>query len=264
MLVWRVNMPFKCIIGLPAFNEEQCIHELLSNIQKLQRIYGNQLLALVVNDGSSDHTEEILKQYGASNGYMTYINHPRNLGLGSAVNTLIEYAVKHYGDDDVLVTLDADNTHNPATIPGMVAMLKNENLDIVIASRFIKGAKVMGTPLTRKIYSKGAMYFCKSAFHIKYVRDYSCGFRAYRIGFLKKLCSVYGSRPLGSNGFECMVELLAKAGRLGVAVREYPFTLEYQNKQGKSKMNVKRTVMGYFRLALNAQNPKAPERGKYE
>lgn len=257
-------MSFKCVIGLPAFNEEKDITGLLNSIQRLQRLYGDQLSAVVVNDGSNDNTEKILEQYSAANEYMTYVNHARNLGLGSAVNTLIEFAVNRYGDDDVLVTLDADNTHNPANIPGMVQMLKNENLDIVIASRFVKGAKVMGIPLTRRLYSRGAMYFCKGAFYMKYVKDYSCGFRAYRIGFLRKLCSVYGSRPVDSSGFECMVEILAKARKLGVAVKEYPFTLEYHNKQGKSKINVRRTVMGYFRLALHTQNPKVGARGKYE
>ncbi|MDF2531562.1 MAG: glycosyl transferase family 2 [Clostridia bacterium] len=249
-------MNHKYVIGLPAYNEEKNIAKLLDKINSLKTTFGNSLHVIIVNDGSTDDTEAVLKKYSSQFTYISYINHPQNLGLGNAMNTLLQYAVKNLDDQDVLITFDADNTHNPNIIPNMIDMLFLKNLDIVIASRFTKGGKEIGLSRIRKIYSRGAMVFCRLVFHIHNVKDYSCGYRAYHIGFLKKLIEQYGGKVLNSKGFECMVEILAKAGKIGVKAGEYPLVLEYNLKEGQSKMNVKKTIMGYMRLALKVRKPK--------
>ena len=249
-------MNHKYVIGLPAYNEEKNIAKLLDKINSLKTVFGSSLHVLIVNDGRTDGTEAVLKEYTNQYEYISYINHPQNLGLGNAMNTLLQYAVKNLDDQDVLITFDADNTHNPNIIPNMIDMLYLKNLDIVIASRFTKGSKEIGLSRIRKIYSRGAMVFCRLVFHIHNVKDYSCGYRAYNIGYLKKLIEIYGGKVLNSRGFECMVEILAKAGKIGVKAGEYPLVLEYNLKEGQSKMNVKKTIMGYMRLALKIRKPK--------
>lgn len=249
-------MKQRFVIGLPAYNEENNISKLLDRIHLIKPALGEQLNVLIVNDGSTDKTEEILKQYSSMHDYISYINHPQNMGLGCAISTLLNYAAKNLDDQDVLITFDADNTHNPNIIPYMINSLINDNLDIVIASRFTKGGKEIGLSWIRKAYSRGAMVFCKLIFHIHNVNDYSCGYRAYNIGYLKKLMAVYGENVISSKGFECMVEILAKAGKIGVKAGECPLVLEYNLKQGQSKMNVKKTIMGYMRLAFKVRKPK--------
>ena len=246
----------KYLIGLPAYNEEKNIDRLLEKIHSLKPAFGDSLHVIVVNDGSTDITEAILKNYADRYGYINYINHPRNLGLGNAMNTILAYAVKNFDAQDILITFDADNTHNPDIIPSMVEMLNQKKLDIVIASRFTKDSKEVGLSKIRKIYSRGAMMFCRLVFHIKNVKDYSCGYRAYSIGFLKKLAADYQGEVISSKGFECMVEILAKAGKIGVKAGEYPFVLEYNLKKGQSKMNAKKTIIGYMRLAFKVRKPK--------
>lgn len=243
----------KYIIGLPAYNEEKNIGKLLDKIHSLKSVFGDSLHVVVVNDGSTDNTEEIIEKYTGQYAYISCINHPQNLGLGNAMDTLLQYAVKNLDDQDVLITFDADNTHNPNIIPNMIDMLTHKNLDIVIASRFIKGSKEIGLSNIRKIYSRGAMMFCRLVFHIDNVRDYSCGYRIYNIGYLKKLTANYSGKVVSSRGFECMVEILAKAGKMGVKAGEYPIALEYNLKEGKSKMNANRTIMGYMRLAFKVR-----------
>ncbi len=243
----------KYIIGLPAYNEESNINKLLDKIHSLKSVYGDSLHVLIVNDGSTDNTEAILEKYAGKYTYISYINHPRNLGLGNAMDTLLKYAVNNLDDQDILITFDADNTHNPNIIPDMIDMLTHKNLDIVIASRFIKGSREIGLSNRRKIYSRGAMLFCRLVFHIDNVRDYSCGYRIYNIGYLKRLEANYGGKIISSRGFECMVEILAKAGRMGVKAGEYPIALEYNLKEGKSKMNANKTILGYIRLAIKAR-----------
>ena len=257
-------MTAKFIIGLPAYNEDKNIHSLLNNIHAMRKQIGEYLEIIVINDGSSDRTEKILKNHCDNFDYMTYINHPTNLGLGRAIRTLLEYILKNYRDEDILITMDADNTHNPRIIPSMIDMLKKENLDIVIASRFICGGREIGLPLIRKIYSRGAMLFCKLIFHIDNIQDYSCGYRAYRVGYLRSLNQYYEGRVVSSKNFECMMEILAKSGKLGVRAGEYPLILEYDQKQGASKMNVSKTIMGYFRLAYSVRKPKLNKSEIYE
>lgn len=246
----------KYLIGLPAYNEEKNINKLLDKIHSLKSDFGDSLHVIIVNDGSTDGTEAILKKYTSQYDYINYVNHSKNLGLGNAMNTLLQYAVKNFDVSDILITFDADNTHNPNIIPYMVDMLTFKNLDIVIASRFAKGGKEIGLSSIRKIYSRGAMVFCRLVFHISQVKDYSCGYRAYNIGFLEKLAATYDGKVVNSNGFECMVEILAKAGKIGVKAGEYPLILEYNLKEGQSKMNAKKTIMGYMRLAIKVRKPK--------
>ena len=244
------------LIGLPAYNEEKCIGKLLDKIDGLRAVFGDSLHVLVVNDGSTDATEEILKRYAARYDYLQYRNHARNMGLNHAMHTILQYAAENFDRDDILITFDADNTHNPKIIPAMIQMLNDKNLDIVIASRFARGGKEIGLSPMRKLYSRGAMIFCRLIFPIQNVRDYSCGYRAYKIGFLKKLVTSYGEQLLSAKGFECMVEILAKSGKIGAKVGEYPLVLEYNLKEGQSKMNVKKTIMGYMRLAYKVHKPK--------
>lgn len=249
-------MKYKTIIGLPAYNEEKSIAKLLDRITKLYDILGEGLRIVIVNDGSSDRTEDILKEYTVKYYYISYINHSKNSGLGKAIETLLKHTSENFTEDDVLVTLDADNTHNPNIIPAMIKKLKEEKLDIVIASRFVDGGQEIGLSSFRKLMSRGASLYCKLAFPIKNVKDYSCGFRAYNIGYLKKVFALYQGNLVESSGFECMVEILGRCSKVGIKAGEYPLVLEYNLKESPSKMKVVKTIMGYFRLYVKIQKPK--------
>ena len=255
LYIEKENRGSVIVIGLPAYNEEKNIGKLLDKIINLKETLSDSLYVLIVNDGSTDDTEAILKEYAANYEYISYLNHKSNLGLGYAVNSLINFAVNNYTDADILITLDADNTHNPKLITKMVKSIRQNKLDIVIASRFLKGSKELGLSVIRKLCSRGAMLFCYLAFYIRNVRDYSCGYRAYRIGFLRRLLEQYDGKAVSTRGFECMVELLAKAGLAGVKAGEVPLVLEYNLKEGESKMKIMKTIKGYIKLAIKIRRP---------
>jgi dolichol-phosphate mannosyltransferase len=82
------------------------------------------------------------------------IRHPRNLGLGETIQDALYRATELAAPDDVVVTMDADNTHSPELIPGMVAALAG-GCDVVIASRFRPGSKVLGLNGFRRLMSHG-------------------------------------------------------------------------------------------------------------
>jgi len=252
------------IVGLPVYNEEEAIPKLFDRLLFLKDIYGDRFRILAVNDGSTDNTERILQEYRGKYSFIDYINHDVNQGLGRAIYTLFYHVSHKYGKGDVLITLDADNTHNPEIIPFMVDKLKKEKLDVVIASRFVEGGKEIGLSLKRKILSRGAAVFLKLFFSIENVRDYSCGFRAYDVDYLDRAIKAYGGNLVTSSGFECMAEILARFSKLGVRAGEYPLVLEYNLKQGGSKMKIVKTILGYFCLPLKVKKPKARRGEVYE
>lgn len=245
----------KVVVALPAFNEEKGLPKLLDKLIALKLGYEKELHLVIVNDGSSDRTKQILKMYSYEYPFITYLEHRKNKGLGEAMNTLFAYVLSEYDDQDIVVTLDSDNTHNPKIIPEMVSKLETENLDVVIASRFISGGEEIGLSFIRKVYSRGARSFFKLFFPIEQVNDYSCGFRAYRIGYFRNASYLYNDRLITSDGFECMVEILARFSKIGVDAGEYPLVLEYNLKETPSKMNVKKTIVGYFKLLKKVKAP---------
>lgn len=240
----------KIMIGLPAYNESHSIAKLMDKINLAMQDIKVNLEVFVVNDGSSDDTEQYLISYSQRFPHIKYVNHPCNQGLAQGMKTIIDYSTNHLKSNDILVVLDADNTHNPNIIPAMVEKLISKNLDIVIASRFKKGGQEIGLSHYRKFLSRGASLFANIFFNAKGVKDYSCGFRAYNIGFLNKMKDCYGEKLIQAHGFECMIELIIKAGLLGAKIDEYPLILEYNLKETPSKMKAIKTIKGYFKLGL--------------
>jgi dolichol-phosphate mannosyltransferase len=237
----------KVLIGLPAYNEETGIVNVLRNIAHYRQVSQYSIEILVVNDGSTDDTAEKVKDMAQDDGFITLIEHKENKGLGEAVKTILRYALDNLEDDDILVTMDSDNTHSPLLIESMISRLISHDLDLVVASRFTDGGCELGLKALRKLYSRGAMCFFKLFFPIKNLNDYSSGFRAYRVSTIRKAQKRW-RELITTNGFDCMAEIAAKFSRMGIRAEEVPLILNYELKDGASKMKVARTVKGYFSL----------------
>jgi dolichol-phosphate mannosyltransferase len=85
---------------------------------------------------------------------------------------------------------------------------------------------------------------------VRGVRDYTCGYRAYRIGVLKKAVARYGDKLVAERGFACMVELLLKLNALGVRFAEIPMQLRYDQKPTATKMDVGNNVRRLLSLLV--------------
>ncbi|TMV50603.1 glycosyltransferase family 2 protein [Paenibacillus mesophilus] len=250
-------MDCKLIIGMPVYNEEAALPKLFVRLEQLRRQFGEALYLCFVNDGSTDGTDALLRDYVRKHPNAAVLVHPDNRGLGEAMRTMLSHTVRHFGEDDILITLDADNTHSPELIPAMARKLRDEQLDLVIASRFAPGGVERGVPLLRRLYSRGARLFFKLLFPIPGVNDYSSGFRAYSVRILQKAFQRYGDNVVTSKGFACTAEIIARLGKIGVKAGEVPLRLDYDLKEGRSKMNVSRTIGGYFRLIRAINYPSA-------
>lgn len=228
-------------IVLPAYNEEAGLPLLLQRIDESLNDEGFNYQVIVVDDGSTDRTAEVASKAAASFPVIVE-SHPANLGLGATLRDGILIACAKATERDVLVTLDADNTHTPGLIARMVRMIR-EGHHVVIASRYRPGARIRGVPFHRRVLSRGASLLMIMLFPIKGVRDYTCGYRAYDMGMLQKVVAGSESAFFDQDGFQVMVDILLKL-RLDpdVIFGEVPLILRYDHKEGASKMNLGRTT----------------------
>jgi dolichol-phosphate mannosyltransferase len=230
----------KVWIALPAYNEENSLPPLLKAIESALEPAGIEYGVIVVDDGSRDATASIARE-AAKHGPVELIMHVKNQGLAAAIRTGLGAAVARSGPRDVIVTMDCDDTHPPRLIPQMLDQI-NEGRDVVIASRFQPGAKVVGVPASRMIYSIGAKWMFQILFPIRGVRDYTCGYRAYRTETIRAAAAMYGDQLITETGFSCMADLLLKLRRLPLEMGEIPLELRYDRRGGGSKMRVMRTI----------------------
>lgn len=232
-------------VALPAYNEAEALQPLLESLHATLAAAGLPHEIVVVDDGSSDDTAEIASRASFSMP-VRLVQHRQNQGLAAALRTGLVDAVDHAAPGDIVVTMDSDNTHPAGLIPRMLALVA-EGHDVVIASRFQPGSRVIGVPFDRVLLSVAARWVFKLLQPIPGVRDYTCGFRAYRVEPLAAAIDHYGDRFVSEQGFSCMVDVLLKMRRLRVngapvVMGEAPMVLRYDLKGGVSKMRVLRTV----------------------
>lgn len=241
----------KIIIALPAYNEALNIGALFDkfeNIFDLVLGYGFDRLYVVVDDGSSDQTLNILRGYMNKIPLMILV-HEQNQGLGLTIRDVLKKANEEATPGDIIITMDADNTQPTGLLPVMLQKI-HEGCDIVIASRFREGAQVIGLSWIRKCMSIGASLMMRIVFPITGVRDYTCGFRAYRAELLSKAFEEYGTAFIDQKGFQCMSDILIKLRRFKPIAREVPMILRYDFKKGRSSMKIGSTVIQTLRLML--------------
>lgn len=171
----------KCLIIIPAYNEEKNIVRVVEELQSDYPQYDY----VVVNDGSGDDTAKICRRQGYN-----LIDLPINLGLAGAFQTGLKYAyIKKY---DCAIQFDADGQHRPEYIASMIEKIK-EGYDIVIGSRFVEKKKPKSLRMLGSFFISAAMRMttgCK-------VKDPTSGMRMFSKKMIKEfaLSLNYGPEP---------------------------------------------------------------------
>ncbi len=236
------------IIVLPAYNEEEALGQLLPAIAEVLGEAGLAYQVLVVDDGSTDGTAQLVTEFQPQMP-VQLLQHPTNQGLAAAIRTGLTSATQTAADGDIVVTMDADNTHGASLIPAMVPKI-GAGADVVIASRFQPGSRVVGVPWSRRILSWAASLLFRLLLPLPGVRDYTCGYRAYRGEVLREAFARYGEDLISQQGFSCMVDLLLRIGTMPVVITEVPMILRYDLKPSASKMKVGATVLETLKLIV--------------
>lgn len=238
-------------VVLPAYNEQQSISPLFTRLCKFQQRSHIPLKVILVDDGSTDGTSETAVRESAFLGlYMCLVQHPKNVGLGQAIKTGLTTFLKMADEGDCVATMDCDNTQPPELLDDMYTLVISSGYDIVIASRYQKGAEVIGLSKFRIIMSYGASFLFRIVLPIPGVKDYTCGFRTYNYSFLRYLVDHYGKKLFSENGFACMVDLLLKSRPLKPKITEVAMILRYDQKPTVTKMKVLRTIFQTIKLLI--------------
>ena len=195
----------KITVGIPAYNEEKNIAGIIIKLKNIADTI------IVCNDGSSDSTSEIAKKLGA-----IVIDHPKNLGYGAGINSILKKSREL--DSDILVTFDADGQHRIEDINKVTEPIKQNIADIVIGSRFLDAAKEK-IPNYRKLGINIITKVTNSTLKEK-ITDSQSGFRAYSKNVISKL-------NISDIGMGISTEILIKSSSQNFKIIEVPIVVNY-------------------------------------
>ena len=205
----------RLLTALPVFNEASHIAEVLTEVRQ----YCSDIL--VVDDGSSDGTPEILAQQHG----IQVVTHEVNQGYGGALRTAFKYSIDN--GYDVLVTIDCDGQHQPQLIPELAKQVypdDGEPIDIVSGSRYLKmfdGDSI--PPEDRRAINMRITQELNRRLGLK-LTDSFCGFKAYRTVALENL-------EVTELGYAMPIPIWVQIARLGLRVVEYPVPLVYLDEE---------------------------------
>ena len=219
-------------VVIPAFNEESNIAGIIAQTEASMKTLNLPYEVIVINDGSNDSTKDKASGNGA-----TVISYSTNRGKGYAIRRGLAKA-----QGQILVTIDADGSHNPAEIPLLVKPLLY-GADVVIGSRFLRNN---GKHITSKLNTIGNKLFNALILLLtrKKITDSQTGFRAFK----RRVIHGIG---LFSNGYEIESELTIKTIKNGFKVQEEHITCDTR-KSGHSKLNPLRDGFAILKTILKA------------
>jgi glycosyltransferase involved in cell wall biosynthesis len=220
---------------IPTYNEKENIIDLVQQILMLP----GELHVIVVDDNSPDGTGQIAEGLSRQNHRVKVIHRPGKLGLGTAYIAGFKEGLA--AGADRLITMDADFSHNPAYIPGLVYLANHYH--ITIGSRYIPNGGVVNWEWQRRFLSWGANTFARTVLGLK-ARDCTAGFRCYHREVLLniELDSIF------SNGYSFLVEMLFKCQRKGFRVGEIPIIFANREK-GQSKISKREIYKAMYTVA---------------
>ncbi|MFP3985704.1 MAG: polyprenol monophosphomannose synthase [Candidatus Bathyarchaeia archaeon] len=211
-------------IILPTYCEAGNIESLIREIKDLKL----DSLILVIDDSSYDGTAKIAEKLQRQYENIMIFTRPAKLGLGTAITDGFKIVLSLRKAPNYVVTMDADYSHNPQTIPKLVATAQ-KGYDLVIGSRYTKDSEIVGWHIIRRLISRAANFIASTMVGMK-IHDCTSGFRCYSKNYIK---NVIGA--LHSQTYEIQIETVKQAWTRGYKVKEVPITFE-NRKRGKSKL----------------------------
>ena len=215
-------------VVIPLFNEAESLPELFDWIERVMRANGFSYEIIFVNDGSTDHSWEVIEQLRQRSSYLHGIKFRRNYGKSPALHCGFQRA-----EGDVVITMDADLQDSPDEIPELYRMIKEDGYDLVSGWK-----KKRYDPLSKTIPTKLFNATARKFSGIHNLHDFNCGLKAYRKEVIKNI-EVY-------NDMHRYIPYLAKiAGftKIGEKVVHHQ-----ARKYGTTKFGLDRFVNGYLDL----------------
>ena len=218
----------RVLVSLATYNEAGNVAALIAEIHKVVPHAD----VLVIDDNSPDGTWKIVEDLGATDPRIKLLKRPGKLGLGTATLAAMTYAMGH--DYDLLQNMDADFSHPPRYLPGILAGMSK--YDVMIGSRYVAGGGTENWPLPRRVISRAVNTLVRFLFRMP-VKDASGAYRCYRVGKLRET----RLDKVRSRGYSFQQEVLFRCHKAGCKIGEYPILFE-NRRAGASKVNKKEAL----------------------
>lgn len=212
------------LVIVPTYNERDNLPLLAERLLAIPDLH-----VLVVDDGSPDGTGQVADQLASIHPHRLSVRHRTGRrGLGLSYLDGMREALSR--EASLIVQMDADLSHDPASVPHLLHAA--EHADLVIGSRYVQGGRIENWPLRRLVLSAFANRYVRGITGLA-VRDCTSGFRCWQRAALARM-------PLdriASDGYSFLVELTWEAQRIGCRIAEVPITFS-ERRIGVSKMSV--------------------------
>ncbi|MBP6429625.1 MAG: glycosyltransferase family 2 protein [Bacteroidales bacterium] len=215
-------------IIVPLLNEEESLTPLTEWIERVMKQEGYSYEVLLIDDGSTDMSWQIIEELSQKNSNLKGIKFRRNYGKSAALNVGFEHS-----EGDVIITMDADLQDSPDEIPGLYSMIKKEGYDLVSGWKKKRYDSKFAKNIPSKLFNATTRMFTGIKLH-----DFNCGLKAYDKEVVKSI-EVYGEMhryiPVIAkwNGFKNIGEKVVQHRK-----REF----------GETKFGMSRFINGYLDL----------------
>jgi dolichol-phosphate mannosyltransferase len=216
--------PARPLVVLPTYQEAENIADVLARVRAALPAAS----VLVVDDGSPDGTADLAVAAGKELGHVEVLRRPAKAGLGSAYRDGFRWGIAH--GHDALIEMDADLSHDPATLPALLAPLA-DGYDLCIGSRYVPGGSTPAWKWYRLLLSKAGNRYAEMVLDLG-VHDATAGFRAYRADLIERLAL----DDIKAEGYGFQIEMTYETRRAGGRVTEVPIAFT-DRVRGTSKMS---------------------------
>lgn len=214
-------------VVVPLYNEEESLPELTEWISRVMKTHGFNYEVILVDDGSTDTSWEVVQQLSNKNTSLKGIKFNRNYGKSAALNTGFTAS-----NGEVVITMDADLQDSPDEIPGLYKLIKEDGYDMISGWK-----KKRHDPISKTIPSKFFNYITRKISGIS-LHDFNCGLKAYKSAVVKNI-QVYGE-------MHRYIPVIAKwhgYGKIGEKVVQHQ-----ERKYGTTKFGLERFINGFLDL----------------
>ena len=224
----------RTLVVVPTYEESGNVTELI------RRIFAglDQVEVLIVDDNSPDGTADLVEQLREEHSRLHLLRRTGERGLGHAYTAGIRYGLDN--GFDVIGTMDADLSHDPAHLPAMQALIRTH--DVVIGSRYVRDGGTVNWTVGRIVLSWTANKFAAALLQIP-AHDITSGYRLYRRSALEWIRST----EVKSTGYSFLGELLYRAYRGGARIAEHPIVF-HDRTMGVSKLHRREIYLGAINL----------------
>ena len=241
----------RLVVTLPTYNEKENVEEIVKKVlAQSKKMPGMDLHILVADSHSEDGTADIVKRISKTNPKVHYLDvKARGLGVGLVKGH--RFAIDRL-KADILAQMDADNSHDPSSLPKMVEHI-NKGYDLVNGSRLIKGGKnLLG--LHRRIFTRGAALVCKISWGQFKLTEFTTSYRVFTKDLFQRID--FSKVPWRAQTYIIQPAFLYAAIEAGAKIKEVPIIFE-DRKKGYSKSKIYNYIIDVLFFGLKVRLEKS-------